>query len=1204
MLKTYIVINQYNEVLDIETNLGLLKGLPKEVLSKLNISSAYLSGETEKEIEVVIISGDNVDNISQTVDNLGGKYLNLGYNFGIVTIPVDKIIDLALVPTIQYIEFPKNLYTTDFESNRASCITQISKVNGLNGKGTIVGFLDTGIDYTHPAFINADGATRIEYIYDLSLGGAVYSKAQINEALNTENPYDIVPSRDDVGHGTHVAGIACAGGNISSKYYGVAPESSIIMVKVARGLFTLSTEIMKGIKFLIDKSKELNMPLAINISLSTNDGAHNGSSLLEQYISTVSTLERVTIVIAAGNEGEAAHHVGGNLEGINEIFFNVSSDESTVVLNLYKSLLPSVSIELISPSGGSTGEIAVKEGFQEGAIGNSRYSIYLTGPKPFDVSGEIGIIIRGINEYITPGQWKISLRKLNNYDGTFDMWLPISEGLNINTKFVNPVVYNTLGIPATVRNVISVGSYNYLVDTISPFTGRGQIFEGQYIKPDIVAPGEGIYSAIPNRSFDKKTGTSMATPQVTGSAALMMQWGIVNRNDPYLYGERLKYFLMLGSKKGRRDISYPDPSWGYGELCLRDSFNILSQTLGVGFRDINIEKRQNNNLDIGTSSIDVKYDTTSSENVFLLVEVTGESNLNDVLKIPDVSGVMIASNLAVIITPANKINEISNIVLRIVNIEVSTILTLNSISPLEASGAPVFNNNPYLRLNGRGVLVGIIDTGIDYLNKEFQREDDTTRIVRIWDQTIQGDKDIYDLKYGTEYTEDQINQAISLQTSGGDPYSIVPSKDDIGHGTRLAGIIGGRGINPDLKGAAPDCQFVIVKLSRATKVELDAAVIDKTDVPSYTPWSALLALRYIIAVARELKRPVVVFEPLGSNMGSHIGNGIVEQSINNYSSQSGTVVVVPTGNQGNTDTHTEGIIESAGDIKDIEIRVGEKQKNLPIEIWVNKPNRVKLSIVSPSGEVIDNLEAKNTNNERIKFLYEGTEMIVNFTSPELSTGDSLIFIRAYNLKAGIWKFRLTGQYIVDGKYYAWIPQRELIDSETKFLNSVGYTTLTLSSTSSGAISVAYYNQDDNSVISESGRGYTRYGMIKPDIAAGGFNAIVTNPGGGTSVISGSSVAGAVVAGCCALILQWAVVDKNYPDIYAAQIKTYIISGAKGRPGDVYPNKEWGYGMFDMQGVFDRIRETYNPRSDEDYEEYRVNNLFIRMPKYRHNRTIN
>ena len=1196
MLKTYIVINQYNEVLDIETNLGLLKGLPKEVLSKLNISSAYLSGETEKEIEVVIISGDNVDNISQTVDNLGGKYLNLGYNFGIVTIPVDKIIDLALVPTIQYIEFPKNLYTTDFESNRASCITQISKVNGLNGKGTIVGFLDTGIDYTHPAFINADGTTRIEYIYDLSLGGAVYSKAQINEALNTENPYDIVPSRDDVGHGTHVAGIACAGGNISSKYYGVAPESSIIMVKVARGLFTLSTEIMKGIKFLIDKSKELNMPLAINISLSTNDGAHNGSSLLEQYISTVSTLERVTIVIAAGNEGEAAHHVGGNLEGINDIYFNVSSDEATVVVNLYKSILPSLSIELISPSGGTTGEIAVKEGFQEGTIGNSRYSIYLTGPKPFDVSGDIGIIISGINEYITPGQWKISLRKLNNYDGTFDMWLPISEGLNINTKFVNPVVYNTLGIPATVRNVISVGSYNYLVDTISPFTGRGQIFEGQYIKPDIVAPGEGIYSAIPNRSFDKKTGTSMATPQVTGAAALMMQWGIVNRNDLYLYGERLKYFLILGSKKGRRDISYPDPSWGYGELCLRDSFNILSQTLGVGFRDINIEKRQNNNLDMGTSSIDVKYDTTSPENVFLLVEVTGESNLNDVLKIPGVSGVMISSNFAVIITPANKINEISNIVLRIVNIEVSTILTLNTISPLEASGAPVFNNNPYLRLNGRGVLVGVIDTGIDYLNKEFQMEDDTTRIVRLWDQTIQGDTNIYGLKYGTEYTEEQINQAISLQTSGGDPYSIVPSKDEIGHGTKVSGIIGGRGINPDLKGAAPDCKFVIVKLSRATKVELDAALIDKTDVPSYNPWSVLLGIRYVVSVARELNKPLVIFIPLGSNMGSHTGNGIDENIINNYSTEAATVFVVPVGNQGNTDTHTEGIIEKVGDIKDIEIRVGEKQKNLPIIIWINKPNRVMLSIISPTGEIIDNMEAKNTNNNRIKFLYEKTEMIVNFTSPELSTGDALIFIRAYNLKAGIWKFRLTGEYIVNGNYYAWIPQRELIDDETKFLNPVKYTTITLPSTTNGAISVGYYNQNNNSVVSESGNGYTRDGSIKPDIVAGGSNALVTTPGGTTSVMTGSSVAGAVVAGCCALILQWAVSDGNYPDIYASQIKTYIISGAKTRPGDIYPNRQWGYGMFDLQRIFDWIQQTYTPRINDDFEEYRVKNLFIRKPK--------
>ena len=1176
-------------------NLGILKNMPTSILSKLNISHSFLATNNDSEIEVSIISGASPSEISKIVENLNGKYVDLGYGYGIAEIPIENLVALATSPEIQYIELPKSLYADDYESNRASCITQLNS-SEFNGKGVLIGFIDTGIDYTHPAFRNPDGTTRIEYIYDLDEGGKVYTKEQINEALKSSDPYSIVSSTDVTGHGTHVVGIACAGGKIDKQYYGVAPESSIAMVKVARSRFALSTQIMKGIKFLIDKGKELNMPLAINMSLSTNDGAHNGSSLLEQYISTVSATERVTIVIAAGNEGEAAHHVGGTLEEVNDVYFNISSDESIVVINLYKSILPQLSIELISPYGIGTGEILVKEGVNEGTIGNSRYSIYLTGPKPFDVSGEIGIILTGINGFVSSGQWKITLRKLNKYDGNFDMWLPISEGLNVNTKFLEPVVYNTLGIPATVKNVISVGSYNYLVDIISPFSGRGEKYNGQYIKPDIVAPGEGIYSSIPNRAFDKKTGTSMATPQVTGAAALMMQWGIVNGNDPYLYGERVKYFLILGSKKTRQDIEYPDAGWGYGELCLRESINLVSQTLGLGLRNKESKVILMDDYLKRADEINVDYNSDSKDKIFLLAEVSNQEVLKNLLKIQDIEGVMISSNFAVIITPADKVDEVKKLAIRIVNIEVSTILTLNDISPVEASGAPVFNTNPYLRLNGRDVLVGVIDTGIDYLNKEFQMEDDTTRIVRLWDQTIQGDKYIYGLKYGVEYTEDQINQAISLQTSGGDPYSIVPSKDEIGHGTKVSGIIGGRGINPDLKGVAPDCKFVIVKLSRTTKVELDAALIDKMDVPSYSPWSVLLGIRYVVSVARELNKPLVLFIPMGSNMGSHTGNGIDESIIDNYSTQAETVIVVPVGNQGNTDTHTEGIIEKAGDIKDIEIRIGERQKNLPITIWINKPNRVKLSIISPTGEIIDNIEAKNTNNRRIKFLYEKTEMIVNFTSPELSTGDTLIFIRAYNLRPGIWKFRLTGEYIVEGNYYAWIPQRELIDDETKFLNPVEYTTITLPSTSNNAISVGYYNQNNNSIVSESSNGYTRYGNIKPDIVAGGSNALVTIPGGATSVMSGSSVAGAVVAGCCALILQWAVTDGNYPGIYSSQIKTYIISGAKTRPGDIYPNRQWGYGMFDLQGVFDWIKQTYTPRINTDFEEYRVKNLFIRKPR--------
>ena len=1213
--------------------LGVIKNLPTEVLSKLNISSTYLSKMNNGLIEVVIISGESVDKIRQTVDNLGGTYEDLGYSFGIATIPVDKIVDLSLDPMIQYIELPKSLYITDVQSNRASCVQTAQGAYNLLGEGTIVGFIDTGIDYTHPAFINDDGTTRIEYIYDLDRNGNIYNKEEINKALNSKDPLSIVNSTDVVGHGTHVAGIACGGGRIDQKYYGVAPKSSIAMVKVTRTRFSLSTLIMRGLKFLIDKSKELGMPLVVNISLSTNDGAHNGSSLLEQYIQTVATLEKITIVIAGGNEGEAAHHIGGIINEENKISFNVASDEQMVSINLYKSVLPQLSLELISPEGKSSGILSVIEGFNSGVIGTTRYSIYNTGPKPFDISGEIGIVLFGLNNFVSGGQWTITLRRINDYKGNFDMWLPISEGLNIATKFLNPTIYNTLGIPATVRNVVSVGSYNYTTNTISPFSGRGKLYNGEEIKPDVVAPGENIESSIPNRSFAPKSGTSMATPNVTGICALMMEWGTVKKNDPYLYGERLRYYLLIGAKRERRDVNYPDPSWGYGEVCAYNSLSLITEVINSLVRDnskkleserqenislntnntniqgngineannnVNTSSSNNTNTAKNANNVDSVPDTSSNidkDDVFVLVETPTEAIFQQALKLKGIKGVLISETFGILIAPKNELTDIESLGIKIIDVEASSILTLDQITPLEASGVENIRQNPYLRLNGRGVLVGIIDTGIDYLNKEFIREDDTSRIFRLWDQTIQGNKAVYDLNYGIEYTEEEITEAIKLQKSGGDPYTLVGTKDNIGHGTAMASIIGGRGINPELKGAAPDCEFIIVKLIPAGKSELEKALIE-SKVPSYSPWSVLLGLRYLATVARGAKRPLVMYVPLGTNMGSHTGNGIIENSIVNYASRIGNIIVIPTGNQGNTETHTEGVIEKAGDYKDIEIRVGANQKILPIEIWVNKPNRVMLSIISPSGEVISDLTSKNTNKQKVKFTYEGTEMIVNITNPEQTTGDGFIFIQATNLREGIWRFRLTGEYIVNGNYYAWIPQRELIDPETKFLNPVEYTTLTLPSTAKGAISVAYYNQNNNSIVGQSGRGYSRDGNIKPEIAAGGVNAIVTRPGGGTTTITGSSVGGAVVAGGCTLLLQWAIVDGNDPTLYANQVKTYIISGADVRTGDIYPNKEWGYGMFNLEKVFNVIRDVYSPKfiSENRYDEYRVGDLFIRDPK--------
>lgn len=1153
----------------IDTRLQFYRSLTDDTVNKINNLKSIVI-DSKKMVEVIIISGDNVDNIAQIVDNLGGKYENLGYGYGIVTLPVDNLSKLELYKTIQYIELPKELYISDSESNRAACILNAQSSYNVDGSGVIIGFIDTGIDYMHPGFRSEDGSTRIEYIYDLSLDGKVYDKNTINEAIKSSNPSSIVPSTDLLEHGTHVAGIACAGGNIPKYNYGVAPNSSIIMVKANRGRFALSTQILRGLKFLVDKSKELNMPLVVNISLSTNDGAHNGNSLLEKYISTVCDLERITVVIAAGNEGDASHHVGDELREEQTIDINISEDETYIELALYKDILPNIRVQIINPTGKMSQEIEVKSGLNEVFLDGDKIILYSSGPKPFDLLGEIIIGFIPGGEYLVSGIWRFKIKVVNNYNGIYNIWLPVREGLNKNTKFLRPTLFNTLGIPATVSNVISVGSYNYLTNTISPFSGRGIAVNKCFMKPDIIAPGEGIISTVPFGEFDSKSGTSMATPHIAGIAALFMQWGIVKNNDKFLFGERLKNYLVRGARRDRPSIEYPNPLWGYGTVCAYDSFEILRNELKLPINNMRSENRQ------------IKDNR-------VVIEYTGDIE-KALSKYKDIDINILDETFAVINIRDGNLEKIMNDNPEIVFSESQSIYTLNDISPVEASGAPMFHKNPYLTLNGRGVIVGIIDTGIDYMNKEFMREDDTTRIFSLWDQTIVENinQSENSFGYGKVFTEEDINKAINTSKSGGDPYSVVNSVDTIGHGTMVAGVVGARGRNPGLVGVAPDCDFIVVKLKEASEEYLENLGVTSKGEGRYENVDVLLGIKFILNEAKRKNVPFVIYIPLGTNIGAHDGSSVVERFIGDISKRRGLAVVTCTGNEGNTDTHTLGRIEKTGDINNIELNVDRRQNDLFLEIWVNKPDKVSLSIVSPSGEVIEKIPSKIKQVQEIKFVFEGTTMFIEYRIPEETTGDELIKIRMKDLKEGIWQFKLIGDYIVNGEYNAWIPQRSLIEEDTKFLNSNQYTTLTIPATSQMAIVSAHYNQNNNATVGSSGRGYTRDGRQKPDIACGGINATVLAPGGGTKLASGSSIGGAVLAGCCALLLQWGIVDNNDPTMYSVKMKTYIIRGAEKRSGDVYPNRQWGYGMISIRGIFDNIRS-------RGYDEFYLGDMFVRRP---------
>ena len=571
-----------NEKLENELNLALeVPVADREKTTNLDVG---YTPETDTWELIVKYSGS----LNRVREELNIPVVELTNEYAIITIPENLINRLTTYEEIDFIEKPKRLSYEVNEGRTASCINPLQTENyDLFGEGVLIGVIDSGIDYSHPDFCNEDGTTRISALWDQTIPGSppegftigtLYTREQINEALQIPMPerMETVPSTDLSGHGTHVTGIAAGNGRASNGLYrGVASSSELVIIKLGSSVgdsFPRTTQLMQGIDFAVRYAVVLGRPICINISFGNNYGSHTGRSLLEGYINDIADTWRTNIIVGTGNEGASGNHASGVLAmGRNAIVeIAVSEFEFSLNLQIWKNYYDHFDIIITAPNGTRIGPIPRVLGTQQFTIGQTEILLYYGDPTPYNPQQEIYIELIPTRRYISSGVWRIELVPRRIVTGNYDMWLPAGGVKNPSTRFLLPSEFTTLTIPSTAYRAITVGAYDAYTDSYAPFSGRG-FTRNMEIKPDLVAPGVDINSCAPGGGYAIRSGTSMATPFVTGSAALLMEWGIVDGNDPFLYGEKVKAYLINGARPLRIESVYPNRTLGYGALCLEDS---------------------------------------------------------------------------------------------------------------------------------------------------------------------------------------------------------------------------------------------------------------------------------------------------------------------------------------------------------------------------------------------------------------------------------------------------------------------------------------------------------------------------------------------------------------------------------------------------------------------------------------------------------
>lgn len=511
---------------------------------------------------------------------------------------------------------------------------------------------------------------------------------------------------------------------------------------------------------------------------------------------------------------------------------------------------------------------------------------------------------------------------------------------------------------------------------------------------------------------------------------------------------------------------------------------------------------------------------------------------------------------------------------------VPKLYSLLDVTSMDAAGITPAGELPVLNNQGAGVIVGFVDTGINYMDPLFRNVDGSTRIIGIWDQTNNSDNSnnienetakpfsAFSALYGTQYTAEEINLALNSDN----PASIVPTRDENGHGTFLASIAAGnRDERAGFSGAAPRASIAMVKLKPAKQYLRDFYLI-QDGAEAYQENDIMMGVSYLYFLARKYSMPLVVCIPLGTNMGSHMGMSRLGQYLNQVSLSNGSAVITAAGNETGARHHFRAVMDADTDEVTAELRVGEREAGFSMELWAENMGAYTVGFISPTGEVAREISVPLRGENTVSFLLEQTQITVYTQIADVSAGSQFIFMRFENPMSGIWRILIRNSLDIRETFHIWLPVRGFISDETYFLRPDPDTTITDPGNARYPITVTAYDHTKNSIYIHASRGYSLSGRIKPDLAAPGVNILGASVSGRRLTrMSGTSVSAAHLAGAAAILLNWGILDGNYPYLNTPVLKSIFVRGAQRNPALTYPNREFGYGTLDLYEAFLRLR---------------------------------